>query len=135
MHSAREKFRGNGFTLLEVLAALAIAATGLLAVSHTVSNSVEVTSATEARTVATWVGANAMAELRSSQIWPTAGNSTHRTTMAGRTWILKRNVQATPDKDIVKVEYKVLLGNELLSTLSGYIARMEPVKQADGTEG
>ncbi|MFT5112696.1 MAG: general secretion pathway protein I [Parasphingorhabdus sp.] len=126
--------RNKGFTLLEVLAALAIASTGLLAVAHTVSTSVDVSAATEGRTVALWVASNAMAELRLSQIWPAAGSSTQQATMAGRKWVIKRTIEATADADIVKVELQVLFEQRLLSTVKGYLARLDPPrKSVDGS--
>ena len=118
-----------GFTLLEVLAALAIAATGLLAVSNTVSNSIDVSSATRNRTIAGWVASNAMTELRLSTIWPSPGNSTQESSMGGVTWMIKRNVIVTGDEDVVRVNFEVLDNQRVMARLSGYLTRIEPPKK------
>lgn len=119
----------TGFTLIEVIAALAIAATGLLAVSKTITSSVEVADATATRTVAYWVAANHMTELRLSDAWPATGNSSREVQMGGRTWRVDRGVESTPDEDVVKVVIQVFestVDRPAVARLNGYLSRLDP---------
>lgn len=118
-----------GFTLLEVLAALAIAAVGLLAVSQTVSSSLKVSLATESRSVAYWVASNHLAELRIAGNVPVSGTSRRQVTMGGRRWSIVREVADTPDQDVSRIQVRVSDVNSdtvVLARLDGYLVRFEP---------
>ncbi len=120
----------RGFTLIEVLAALAIAATGLLAVSRTIGNSVDVADAAASRTLAYWVAANHLAELRIGGESPVIGRGTLQRSMGGRQWRLQREIARTADADVYKVEVAVLAddGDDVaLARLGGYLARLEAI--------
>jgi general secretion pathway protein I len=120
-----------GFTLIEVLAAMAIAAIGLLALARTMASSVEVSIATETRTVAYWVAGNHMAKLRLARTWPGTGTSQQEETMGGRQWRVVRNITATADADVVRVEIDVFeseANTHSLARLNGYLARLEPAR-------
>ena len=121
-----------GFTLLEVLAALAIASTGLLAVSQTISSSIDVSSGTEARMIAYWVAGNHMSELRLSRLRPAAGNATVEARMARRDWLIQRVVTDTADPDVVSVELSISDKNNpssRLASLKGYLVSIEQPKK------
>jgi len=122
-----------GFTLLEVLAALAIASAGLIAVSQTISSSIDVSDGTESRMVAYWVADNHLSELRLSNLQPVAGNSTADVRMAGRNWIITQSVKATADPDVLEVDIQVSqkIGKaSRLAFLKGYLVAIEPAKDA-----
>ena len=123
----------DGFTLIEVLAALAIAATGLAAVSKTISSSLDVSIATEFRAVANWVAGNQMSELRLSDVWPAVGTSQEEVIMGGRRWRVERTVESTPDDDVVRVNIVVTPSEGRMrgvARLNGYLARVEPPSEA-----
>lgn len=125
--------RAGGFTLIEVLAALAIAATGLMALARTLGSSIEIADATESRTVAYWVAGNHLTELRLARGLPGIGTGSFEVEMAGRRWRIERTIAATPDDDVVKVQVNVSArGNspEPLARLSGYLARIDPPREA-----
>jgi general secretion pathway protein I len=125
----------RGFTLLEILAALGIVAIGMAAVARTVQGSANIARQAEERTVAHWVAANHLTELRLSQQWPAARQSDHRAAMAGRDWQLRRRIATTPDPEILRVDIEVY-GDEkraaVLATLFGYLARRAPAGGAAG---
>jgi general secretion pathway protein I len=128
----------RGFTLLEVLAALAIAAVGLAAVSQTLSSSLKVSLATESRTVAYWVASNHLAEMRIASTVPAAGTSRQQANMAGRRWSIVREVRDTPDPDVLRIEVRVMdpeSESDILARLGGYLVRFEPVAGADNADG
>jgi general secretion pathway protein I len=123
----------RGFTLLEVLAALAIAATGLLAVARIVSTSVEVSDATDNRAVAYWVAGNHMASLRLAGTWPGIGTTTLEADNGGRRWRLERTIARTADEDVVRVRLDVYSAEDPaqpLAHLNGYLARLDPPRES-----
>jgi len=96
-----------GFTLLEVLVALAIAAVGLVAISRGLGNSIGVASALQSRMVAGWVAENQLAGMRIDKAWPERGETRSQATMANRTWYIVKRVTATMDSQLRRVDIEV----------------------------
>lgn len=116
----------RGFTLLEIIAALAIAAVGIAAVAKTTGSSASVLQVTEARLLASWVASNRLTELRLSRAWPAASESDRSATMGGRTWHYREKISTTRDPDLLRVDIEVYSDKaheKLSSTLFGYLAR------------
>jgi len=127
-----------GFTLLEVLAALAIAATGLLAVSQTIISSLSVSEETESRTVAYWVAGNHLSDLRLSGIWPAQGTSQAEVSMGRRKWRVQQVIKSTADADVQRVELAVFLpsnADRRLAALNGYLVRIDPPRERNNDGG
>ncbi len=98
---------GRGFTLIEVLVALAIVAIGMAAVLGALTSSANTISYLRDKTFAQWVALNQIATLRlSGQMTPT-GNSDGNTDFAGRSWHWRREVTATQVPGVVRIDVKV----------------------------
>jgi general secretion pathway protein I len=99
--------RVRGFTLIEVLVALAIVAIGMAAVLGALTSSANTVAYLRDKTFAQWVGLNQIATLRlSGQMTPT-GNSDGDTDFAGRKWHWRREVTATQIPGVVRIDVKV----------------------------
>lgn len=99
--------RCRGFTLIEVLVALAIVAIGMAAVLGALTSSANTVSYLRDKTFAQWVALNQIATLRlSGQVTPT-GNSDGDTEFAGRNWHWRREVTATQVPGVVRIDVKV----------------------------
>ena len=100
----------GGFTLIEVLVALAIVAIGMAAVLEAMSSSANTVSYLRDKTLAEWVGLNQIAtvrlQLQPQQIPPT-GNTTGDMDFAGRSWHWRQEVTATDVKGIERIDVKV----------------------------
>jgi general secretion pathway protein I len=97
----------RGFTLIEVLVALAIVAIGMAAVLGTLTSSANTISYLRDKTFAQWVALNQIATLRiSGQMTPT-GNSDGNIDFAGRSWHWRREVTATQVPGVVRIDVKV----------------------------
>jgi len=97
----------HGFTLIEVLVALAIVAIGMAAVLGALTSSANTVSYLRDKTFAQWVALNQIATLRlSGQMTPT-GNSDGNTDFAGRSWHWRREVTATQVPGVVRIDVKV----------------------------
>jgi len=99
--------RTRGFTLIEVLVALAIVAIGMAAVLGALTSSANTLAYLRDKTFAQWVALNQIATLRlSGQMTPT-GNSDGDTDFAGRSWHWRREVTATQVPGVVRIDVKV----------------------------
>ena len=102
--------RARGFTLIEVLIALAVVALALLALTRTAGLQVRGFDALRERTLAGWVAANVLTETRLANRFPPIGRSDGRMQLAGRDWRWTRDVKATPNAEIRRIDIGVSLG-------------------------
>lgn len=116
----------RGFTLLEILAALAIVAVGIAAVAKATGNHINTSQLTEDRLLGSWVAANRMAELRISPAWPTVSERQGQATLGGRQWHYIERIVTTKDPDILRVDIDVYTDAEFedkSALVFGYLAR------------
>jgi general secretion pathway protein I len=112
----------SGFTLIEVLVALAVVALALLGLTRTAALQVNDFDALRERTLASWVAANVLTETRLAAALPSTGRSDGRVDFAARAWRWTRDVSATPDPQIRRVEIRVFAGDarEATASISGF---------------
>jgi general secretion pathway protein I len=78
--------RSSGFTLIEVLVALAVIVFALFAVIRTTAVMVRNSAHLKEKTYAHWIAMNRVAELRVTKAWPEIGNSSDDVEMFGQEW-------------------------------------------------
>ncbi|ALP54305.1 hypothetical protein Tel_14770 [Candidatus Tenderia electrophaga] len=112
----------RGFTLLEVLIALAILAVALAAAIKGISSHVGNISYLKERSLAHWVGMNALTELRVSGRYPSAGEIKGDESMAGRefSWVIK--VTEVEGGDVRRLDVRVVPENDPERPLTSLIA-------------
>ena len=98
---------GHGFTLIEVLVALAIVAIGMAAVMGALTSSAGTTSYLRDKTFAQWVALNRIANLRLSGQQPQTGNSDGDTDFAGRSWHWHQEVVTTEVPGVERIDVSV----------------------------
>jgi len=102
--------RHAGFTLIEVLVALAIVVVGMAAVLEALSSSANTVLYLRDKTLAQWVGLNQIATtrlgLQPGQVPPT-GNTTGDLDYAGRSWHWRQEVTTTQIAGIVRIDVDV----------------------------
>lgn len=116
----------QGFTLLEVLIALAILAIALAAAIKGISSHVSNLAYLKERSLAHWVGLNALTELRVSGQWPNSGDIKGDENMAGRefNWII--TVTEVEGGDVRRLDVKVTPEDDderPLSTMVAYVGK------------
>jgi general secretion pathway protein I len=114
--------RPRGFTLIEVLVALAVVAIALLGLVRVAAMQVRDVDALRERTLAGWVAANVLEETRLASAMPATGRSDGRTELAARSWLWTRDVVSTADSHVRRIDIKVYEGEakEPLASLSGF---------------
>lgn len=125
----------RGFTLLEIVIALAIAVLGIAAVAKATGGAATVAAETRERMLAVWVAGNHLSELRITRAWPAPGSSDMVRSMGGRTWYLTETVSDTPNEDLRRVDLAVYTDvdrDEREFELNGYVARYRSAAELGG---
>jgi general secretion pathway protein I len=99
--------RARGFTLLEVLIALAIVALVLVALVRTAGTAARALERERDVTLATWVAANVLAEQRLAGGQPPLGRREGAQRLGGREWRWQSVVQATDEPAIRRIDVRV----------------------------
>ena len=114
----------RGFTLIEVLIALAVVALALLGLTRVAALQVRDFDALRERTFAGWVAANVLEETRLAASMPSTGRSDGHVELAARSWRWTRDVSTTPDPSVRRIDIQVFEGDakEPVASLSGFAA-------------
>lgn len=97
----------RGFTLLEVMIALAVFVAAALALDSAMGANTRGTLRFEEKTLASWVAANKLVELQLYQQWPATGRQDEETEFAGRKWQVQADVAAGPLPDTRRIDINV----------------------------
>ncbi len=108
MRAVREdRGRARGFTLIEVLVALAIVAVGMAAVLGAVGSSADTATYLREKTLAQWVALNQVATARLQVQPPTKGSSEGELDYAGRHWRWHQEVADGDLPGILRIDVTV----------------------------
>ena len=99
----------RGFTLLEVLVAMAILALALGAIIRAGGESAANVSYLRDKTLAAWVAENQIVERLLQADWPPVASTSGEEEMAGRDWHWEIEVSETSDKDLRRIDVSVAL--------------------------
>ncbi|HET7307980.1 MAG TPA: type II secretion system minor pseudopilin GspI [Gammaproteobacteria bacterium] len=121
--------RQSGFTLMEVLIALAILGIGMLAVISTVGHSTSTALELKQRTFAHWVAMNEATRLRTSLQWPDVGEQNGTVQLARETWRWTADISKTVAPNLRRADISVALDSKPdapVSTLIVFIGKPMP---------
>jgi general secretion pathway protein I len=115
----------RGFTLIEVVVALAIVAIGMLAVFKTIGDSVNNVEALRDRSFAGWIADNRITEVRLSGQMPSVEETAGEVEFAGRRWHWVTKVSQTQVQGLRRVDVSVRRDGDpegsSLVTLAGFV--------------
>ncbi|MFK7962629.1 MAG: type II secretion system minor pseudopilin GspI [Burkholderiaceae bacterium] len=111
----------RGFTLIEVLVALTIAAVALIASVRATGALNRGSAELKARTLADWSAENRLAEIRVQKLWPNIGRRQYDCSQAGVKLECRERVVATPNRFFRRIEVNVHgADGHRLTQLSGF---------------
>ena len=112
-----------GFTLVEILIALAVLAIALTAAAHALGSAVDTTVALRERVLARWVAEDRLTELELKSEWPALDTKEGDATMGGRRFHWVQETGVTPVTRLRRVEMSVMLpgAKVALARLTGFV--------------
>lgn len=122
------KTKISGFTLIEVMLALAVFSIAGIALLSTASNNARNMGHLESTMFANWVTSNQLVTASLSKEWPPKNNLKGEVELAGRAWFWKQTVIKTTDDDMRAIVMEVRLheNDELaVSSLTTYVSKVE----------
>ena len=122
--------RTAGFTLLEVMIALAVFAVVSAALVRNAAVAVRQTTIIEERSLGIWVAENQLSQMRiqarSDENYPALGTNRYAVNLADRDWEVVVKIAATENADIRRVEVEVSAAqqpDQVVADLAGFPGR------------
>ena len=119
----------KGFTLLEVMLAMAVFAIAGVALLGVADNNYRHISHLEEQMFANWVASNQLVTVSLEKKWPPKNNRKGKVEMAGRTWYWQQKVTKTGNKELRSVMMEVRLDEDeelVTSSLTAFLAQDKP---------
>ncbi len=120
--------RAGGFTLVDILVALAVLAIALSATARSLGAALDTTAALRDRTLARWVAEDRLAELELRREWPELDVKEGDSDMGGRAFHWRQETGVTPAARMRRVEVSVYLKgtDSTLAKLTGFLEQTAP---------
>ncbi|WP_180088561.1 type II secretion system minor pseudopilin GspI [Acinetobacter sp. YH12219] len=115
--------RAKGFTLLEVMVALAIFATAAMALSNVAMQYTQSTAHAILRNKAQFVALNEIAKMEINREWMT-GTASKQVTEQGEQWQIDKKAQATISPNVQRIDIQVSLMNAETGDLEAGISSL-----------
>ena len=123
--------RFRGFTLLEVMVALAVLAIAMAALIKGGAENARSAGYLRDKTLAQWVAMNVIAEQRLGTEWPAPGTRRGQEEMARHAWHWELKVSETFDEDVRRLDVAVRGSDEReISSLVALVAFLPRIGQA-----
>lgn len=111
----------KGFTLLEVMLAMAVFAVAGVALLGAAGNNFKNMGNLETKMFANWIASNQLVEVNLNTSWPPRNNKKGKVEMAGREWYWQQKVIKTTDKDMRAVVLEVRLDEDAPQPLTSFM--------------
>jgi general secretion pathway protein I len=118
--------RHRGFTLVEILVALAIVAVALAAGMRAIGAAADGATSLKQRTLALWVAQNQLAAAQLANPWPSLGEASGTMDQGNATFAWRQTIATTPNPGFRRIEIVVTdpqVPGYALATLTGYLGR------------
>ncbi|HRP34414.1 MAG TPA: type II secretion system minor pseudopilin GspI [Gammaproteobacteria bacterium] len=118
--------RQRGFTLLEVMVAMAIVSIGLIAVFNAIIQMAHSTSTLRERALADWIAMNQISEIRLSGEFPDVGNFNDTVEFAGLPWRWEARISETGVENLRRIDMAVAreeTPDDAVTVMAGFVSR------------
>jgi general secretion pathway protein I len=125
-HGSHSRLLASGFTLVEVLVALAVLTIALAAVMRALSQSIDTSASLRDRTVAMWVAQNRLTTHQIEHDFPALDTTEGDAEMAGRAWRWREQVVAAPGEPAMRqihIEVRAASDPQPLARLIGFLSQ------------
>jgi general secretion pathway protein I len=116
----------KGFTLIEVMLAMAVFSIAGIAILGTAETNARNLGYLESKIIANWVASNQLVEATLDSSWPPKNNKKGKVELAGQEWLWQQKVIKTTDKDMRAIVMEVRLDEKnpaALTSLMTYISK------------
>lgn len=116
----------KGFTLIEVMLAMAVFSIAGIAILGTADTNARNLGYLESKILASWVASNQLVEITLDDTWPPKNNKKGKVELAGLEWFWQQKVVKTTDKDMRAIVLEVRLDEKdpsALTSLMTYISK------------
>ena len=108
----------KGFTLIEVMLAMAVFSIAGIAILGTADTNARNLGYLESKILASWVASNQLVEITLDDTWPPKNNKKGKVDLAGLEWFWQQKVVKTTDKDMRAIVLEVRLDEKDPSALT-----------------
>lgn len=118
--------RARGFTLVEVMVALAVVAIGLIAAFNGIIQMAHSTAFLRERALADWIAMNQITEIRLSDSFPDVGRFDGDAEFAGRNWRWEAQISETGVNGLRRIDLSVAYEEspqDVVSIVTGFVSR------------
>ena len=123
----------RGFTLVEVMVALAIIAIALTAVAAKMGRMADTSNAMRERTYASWIGQNKITEMRLANVIPEVSSTSGEIDFANTNWAWRAVVSESGIENLYRVDVTISYPgtDDVIRTVTGFIGEPTPPGQAN----
>lgn len=123
----------RGFTLIEVMVALAIVSLSLTAIMASMSQMIDAANSLRNRTYASWIAQNRIAELRLSDTTPNVGATNGEVEYASAEWAWRAVVAETGVEDLYRIDVAVTFAGseDVIRTVTGFVGPPGSIGEAN----
>lgn len=122
-----------GFTLVEVMVALAIVAFSLTAIAASMNQMIDAANTMRERTYASWIAQNKITEIRLENVIPEVSSSSGEVEYANTEWSWRAVISETGIENFYRIDVSIsLAGSEyIIRTVTGFVGEPVPPGRAN----